>query len=96
MFDGAIALRELTLGDDFSAVGSLNLPSAPNNYPYLGTWRNVGTAVTPPRHFSFTSAQLMNHYIGGAEGDTWVWEREACPDVERLPIRQVITTYTFD
>jgi len=79
MFLGATALRVLTLGQDFSFIGSPApaLPAIQANDPYTGNWQNVGngTITIPQGIYEFTSAQLMASFNGPTMADTWVWQR---------------------
>jgi len=72
MFTGANSLRELTLGQNWTAVGNLGLVTPPGPR-YTGYWINVGG------NQRLTPAALMTGPAGA--GDTWIWE-EAFFNVE--------------
>ena len=79
MFSQATSLRELTLGENFSFIGTPALPGVRANAQYTGRWVNVanGTIEQPRGTHVLTSAQLMETYDGSTMADTWVWQRVA-------------------
>ena len=78
MFTGTISMRELTLGTQFSFIGSPGLPrpGAGQTAGFTGRWQNIGdgTASDPTGEFVLTSTQLMSQFNGSTMADTFVWQ----------------------
>ena len=75
MFTGMTALRMLTLGSEFSFIGSPGLPGV-SQVDFTGRWQNIGsgTVDNPIGEFIFTSTQLINQFDGSTMADTFVWQ----------------------
>jgi len=75
MFTGMTELSELTLGSEFSFIGSPGLPGV-SQVDYTGRWQNIGSGTidNPAGEFIFTSTQLMNQFDGSTMADTFVWQ----------------------
>ena len=67
-FQGANALRQLTLGKQFHFGADASLRVVLNNTTYTGNWINLDTEQPP-----LTSAQLMTN-AGNPMAGTWVWQ----------------------
>jgi len=77
MFTGMTSLRRLTLGSEFSFIGSPGLPGAGGGQVgFTNRWQNVGngTAANPTGQFVFTTTQLMTQFNGSTMADTFVWQ----------------------
>jgi len=77
MFTGMISLRRLTLGSEFSFIGSAGLPGAGGGQVgFTNRWQNVGngTVYQPTGQFVFTTTQLMAQFNGSTMADTFVWQ----------------------
>ena len=76
MFTNTHALRELTLGNQFSFMANAGVPTLRSTETYTGMWQNVGngTVDNPQGEFVFTSAQLVSQFNGATMADTWVWQ----------------------
>ena len=78
MFTNMHALREVTLGSQFSFITDVNanvgIPSINQTEMYTGMWQNVGsgTVADPTGEFVFTSAQLISQF--DVTMNTFVWQ----------------------
>jgi len=78
MFTALHTLRELTLGESFSFIGTPNLVPIRQTEGYTGLWQGDGVA--------FTSAQLMAQFDGETMAGTFAWQEWVEPDPEECAI----------
>jgi len=78
MFTALHTLRELTLGESFSFIGTPNLVPIRQTESYTGLWQGAGGA--------FTSAQLMSQFDGATMAGTFVWQEWTAPDPDQCEV----------
>jgi len=91
MFDSAIALRQLTLGEHFRF--GVGLPPVSECEVYTGRWQNAGdgTPENPQGSFALTSDELSTRFDGTTMADTWVRQRHA--DVPALGADPMLSAF---